>query len=87
MGMESGLYWHNFKTGEYEYLDESPTDYSDYIPQSDAAQGLYRLYIEHFDKSPQEAAKEVLTAVCRKRGSTGVEKERYGRKAIDFRVQ
>ena len=62
------MFWYNFKTGEYEHLDESPTDYSDYISQIDAVQSLYQLYIEHFDKSPQEAAIEVLTVSIGDRG-------------------
>lgn len=54
------MYWHNFKTGEYELID-TPADFSDYIPQDPAAQGLYSVYIQLGDK-PLEAALKVLLA-------------------------
>lgn len=57
--------WHNFRTGETDWLYESPTDYSDYISQHPSAQMLYRLYQEMGD-TPQEAALKVLTAMLPK---------------------
>lgn len=52
--------WHNFSTGETDWLYESPTDYSPYISQQPSAQALYRLYQEMGD-TPQQAALKVLT--------------------------
>ena len=57
-------FWFNFRTKEYEGLAETPQDFADYIPQEQAAQNLYKLYIEHFGLSPIDAAKKVLEAVC-----------------------
>ena len=52
----------NQRTGETEYLAATPQDWSDYIPQNEAAQALYRLYQETGD-APIEAAKKVLEFV------------------------
>ena len=57
-------YWYNFKKEEYEYI-ETPVDFSDYLPQYDAAQALYRLYIETGD-SPIQACVKVLERVVGK---------------------
>ena len=38
--------WFNYRTGEMEYID-TPTDFSDYMPQGVPYQMLYKLYQEH----------------------------------------
>jgi len=55
--------WWNYKTGEFEYV-ETPTDFTNYIPQLDAAQGMYLCCIKLGD-TPVEAAIKVLTACVR----------------------
>jgi len=45
MKKDERLRWFNFKTGEFELI-ENPTDFTNYIPQSVAAQGLYKCLIE-----------------------------------------
>ena len=59
------MYWFNYKTGEYEYITCSQ-DFAPYIPQSPAAQNLYKLYVENMNLSPIEAAQKVLEAACGK---------------------
>ena len=54
--------YYNHRTGSYDYLTETPADWSDYIPQVPAAQGLYQLHLQ-MGKTPVEAAIEVLRAV------------------------
>ena len=54
--------WINFRTGETDYFDKAPEDFKDYIPQNEAAQTLYGLYVNHLERSPLEACKEVLEA-------------------------
>jgi hypothetical protein len=49
--------WFNYKTKEYDYR-ETPTDFSDYIPQEFAAQDLYRMYQEQ-GMQPIEAAMKI----------------------------
>lgn len=51
--------YYNCRTNEYEYLHFAPSDWSDYIPQDEHSQALYRLYVIGGDK-PVEAAKKVL---------------------------
>jgi hypothetical protein len=51
--------WYNFRTGQTDYQD-IPTDFSNYIPQGVAEQGLYQIYIEMGDM-PIEAALKVLS--------------------------
>lgn len=51
--------WHNMRTGETEYRSTPPQDFSDYIPQNESAQALYRLYVQLGD-APIEAALKVL---------------------------
>ncbi len=52
--------YYNFRTNKYDWLNETPDDWSDYISQSPAAQSLYRLLIDHLQYSPIEAALHVL---------------------------
>ena len=54
-------YWYNYRTDEYECI-ETPSDFTDYIPQSPSAQALYRLYIDAIGDNPLEAARKVLEA-------------------------
>ena len=54
--------WYNFRTKQYEYIP-MPSDFRDYIPQVPAAQNMYSLLVEHFGKSPLEAAGQVLSAI------------------------
>lgn len=59
--MDKRIYWFNYVKQDYEYV-ETPTDFSQYIPQSQAAQSLYTLLINHMNKAPIEAALHVLNA-------------------------
>ena len=59
---ESAMAWYNFATKEYEYLYDTPTDFTNYIPQDPSAIGLYECYIE-LGETPVEAAVAVLS-VC-----------------------
>lgn len=52
--------WRNMRTGETEYRSTPPQDFSDYIPQDESAQALYRLYVERVGDAPIEAALKVL---------------------------
>lgn len=58
--------WFNFRTGQYDYI-EIPTDFSDYIPQSQAAQGMYRLLVYDMGVTPIEASLRVLNACAGKK--------------------
>ncbi len=51
--------YYNFRTNEYDMLDEAPADWSAYISQEPAAQALYKLYQDIGD-TPSEAALKVL---------------------------
>jgi len=53
------LVFYNFKKQDIDYLDEAPTDFSDYIPQIEAAQTLYKFYQET-GLAPIHAARKVL---------------------------
>lgn len=53
--------YYNYRTQEYEYLYEPPTDWRDYIPQGPIEQNLYHLE-QKLGKTPIEAALAVLTA-------------------------
>lgn len=57
--MKPFMGYFNEKTGEIDYLDEPPADWRDYLPQVQAAQGLYECHLAA-GLSPAEAAKEVL---------------------------
>lgn len=57
--MKEKKYWHNFVTGEYEYI-ETPKDFSDYVPQI-GGRGLHQIYVEHDGMEPIEAACKVLS--------------------------
>jgi len=57
---DSRGYWFNYATQQHEYI-ETPTDFTNYIPQQPAAIGMYRCYIE-MGMTPIEAARRVLTA-------------------------
>ena len=59
--MDRRNYWFNYRTGKYE-LTDAPPDFADYLPQTPAAQGLYKLYREAGDE-PREAARRVLEAL------------------------
>lgn len=52
--------WYNYRTGEVDYLTESPSDYSDYIPQHPSAKAIYDIHLK-MGKSKAEAAIEVLS--------------------------
>jgi hypothetical protein len=58
---DAATFWYNFKTRQYDALNESPTDYSEYISQDHSAQALYKLYQEVDGDTPQQAALRVLT--------------------------
>lgn len=65
--MDTRMYWHNFVTGENEYI-ETPEDFGDYVPQI-GGRDLYQLYVEHKGMKPIEAAIKVLEFAC------GIDKE------------
>ena len=58
------LGWHNFKTGQIEYIHGTPSaeKMHEFIPQIAPAQGLYDVYIS-MGKTPAEAAALVLQAI------------------------
>ncbi len=62
--MNNKVYWHNFVTGEKEFI-ETPTDFSDYVPQVGGL-GLYKIYVEHEKMEPIEACLKVLETACGK---------------------
>ena len=57
--MKTQEVWYNFKTNEYDWLSEIPTDFRVYIPQEPPAQSLYNLYTEMGDE-PIDAAIKIL---------------------------
>jgi hypothetical protein len=50
---------YNYRTKEYDSVPLPIDDWSDYIPQDVASQGLYEIYREE-GKSSAEAAEKVL---------------------------
>ena len=56
--MNQEMYWYNFRKQEYEYIP-TPTDFRDYIPQQQAAQALYQLYLQGGD-APIIATRKIL---------------------------
>lgn len=56
--------YENLRTGKTDYLPEPPQEWSDYIPQYESSQALYRLYQEMGD-APIDAAIKVLELSCR----------------------
>ena len=60
MEKDNRMYWHNFKTGQAEFID-TPEDFTDYIPQSPAAQGMYQVLLK-LGNEPIKAAMRVLEA-------------------------
>jgi hypothetical protein len=58
--MITNIRWYNYKTSEHELI-ETPTDFADYVPQSQSAQSMYRCYLE-LGETPIEAAIRVLSA-------------------------
>jgi len=61
--IEKQNYWFNYVTQAYEYI-ETPTDFTNFIPQDPAALGMYRCCIQ-LDMTPMDAAKKVLNACVR----------------------
>jgi len=57
---EQAIAYFNFRTGEWEYLTQTPADWSDYISQNESAQALYSLYQQAYGDTPIEAALKVL---------------------------
>lgn len=55
--------WYNYRTEEYDYLPDAPTDFTDYIPQHPSALGLYRVYIEMGDTALESARKVLLACL------------------------
>ena len=53
--------WANFRTGEIDWLDQTPTDCRDYITQDDYAQSMYKVMIR-LGKTPQDAWLGVMKA-------------------------
>jgi len=63
---DGNLLWYNYKTGRFESR-ETPSDFTDYIPQSPPAQGMYSVLLE-MGQAPIFAALEVLTACAKEAG-------------------
>ena len=63
--MSITIVWFNFRTGQYDYLDNAPTDFHDYIPQIPAALGYYEISLE-LGKTPIEACKATLEIITKK---------------------
>lgn len=61
-------HWYNFKTKEYEYI-ETPKSFVDYLPQEQASQGLYQIYILE-GRSPIDACRLVLEILAGKSNET-----------------
>jgi hypothetical protein len=59
--------WYNYRTGRYDQLEESPEDFSDYVPQI-GGRGLYQIWVDQ-GMDPKEAALKVL------KQSLGIEEE------------
>ena len=60
MGKEILSGWHNYKTGETDFISGAPEDLNDYIPQDGPSQNMYNLLREKMGKTEIEAAIEVL---------------------------
>jgi hypothetical protein len=56
---ENKMYWFNFVTDKYEYIETSE-DLSDYVPQI-GGRALYQILVEQKGKNPIDAALEVLS--------------------------
>jgi hypothetical protein len=54
--------YYNFKTRNNKEVKEPIVDYSPYIPQNVASQGLYKVYIE-MGNTPEEAAIKVMKVI------------------------
>ncbi len=54
--------WYNYQTKSYDYLQDIPKDLRAYIPQDEAAQGIFNCHFWGGD-SQREAARKTLTAV------------------------
>jgi len=63
--MNNKMNWYNERTGEWESR-ETPSDFSDYLPQNPATLNLYKLYIEHDGLEPARAYVKVMEIVCGK---------------------
>lgn len=53
--------WYNYRTEQYDFLQETPSDFSRYIPQDIISQSMYQLRLKIGD-SPIDAAQKVLEA-------------------------
>lgn len=58
------MYWFNERTQQFEYID-TPSDFSDYLPQIPAAINLYKLYIEHEKLEPIRAYLKVMEMIVK----------------------
>jgi hypothetical protein len=54
--------WYNYRTQAHDRLAETPQDFKDYIPQSDAEQNMYSLLVHKTGYRPINAAIKVLEA-------------------------
>ena len=62
--MTTKFHWDNMRTGEIDHID-TPTDFTDYIPQTAAALNLYNMLLTA-GKTPLDAAIEVLFLATKK---------------------
>lgn len=51
--------YYNFRTGQFDVLEGSPTDWSPYISQNPATQGMYSILVEECGWNPLDAALRV----------------------------
>lgn len=58
------LEWYNFKTAQIETIKGKILNYSPYIPQDPASQGLYRVYIKMGDTPTESAIKVLNIHIC-----------------------
>jgi hypothetical protein len=51
--------YYNYRTGQADALFGAPEDWSDYLPQQAAVQGIYQTYLD-MGRTPAEAARLTL---------------------------
>lgn len=61
LDFKSASAWNNIKTGETDWLYETPENLADYLPQDDACQNMFKLLVET-GQEPLDAFIRVLTA-------------------------
>jgi hypothetical protein len=54
------MFWENLRTREIDYVEGTPENLEDYIPQNAAAQSLYIIYTKTLKMDKLEAAIRIL---------------------------